>query len=134
MLKTTNYQLNKPEGTDPVRVDDFNENADVIDAALMSKAEILLGTYSGNGEDYQDIVLGYKPRFILVWVPENGFQGNDRSAYWGMAAGTLYPMMNKHPVVQLTETGFRVFYYYGSSENYYIYTNATGTHSYLAIL
>ena len=34
MEKTTYYQLNKPEAADPLRVADFNENADKIDAAL----------------------------------------------------------------------------------------------------
>ena len=34
MTKTNNYNLKKPEPTDPLRVADFNENADLIDAAL----------------------------------------------------------------------------------------------------
>ena len=34
MQKTQNYNLNKPELTDPIRVADFNENAEIIDAAL----------------------------------------------------------------------------------------------------
>ena len=36
MTKTQNYNLNKPEVTDPLRLADFNENADKIDAALNS--------------------------------------------------------------------------------------------------
>lgn len=34
MKHTTNYRLNKPEPHDNVDVDDFNANADTIDAAL----------------------------------------------------------------------------------------------------
>ena len=34
MLKTAIYNLNKPEAADPLRVDDFNENADKIDGLL----------------------------------------------------------------------------------------------------
>jgi hypothetical protein len=34
MLKTTNYVLKKPEGTDVVNVQDFNDNADIIDIEL----------------------------------------------------------------------------------------------------
>lgn len=34
MQKTTNYNLNKPEETDFYNVDDFNDNADIIDAEL----------------------------------------------------------------------------------------------------
>ena len=34
MEKTTYYQLNKPEAADPLRLADFNENADKIDGLL----------------------------------------------------------------------------------------------------
>ena len=34
MQKTTNYNLNKPETTDPMRLADFNENSEILDAAL----------------------------------------------------------------------------------------------------
>ena len=39
MQLTPNYNLKKPEGTDPVDIQDFNDNADLIDAALKKKAE-----------------------------------------------------------------------------------------------
>ena len=42
MQLTPNYKLKKPEGTDPVDIQDFNDNADLIDTALKKKAE-----YSG---------------------------------------------------------------------------------------
>lgn len=38
MKYTKNYNLKKPEVTDSYNVDDFNENADAIDAALAMKA------------------------------------------------------------------------------------------------
>lgn len=34
MQKTTNYSLKKPEPNDPLRLADFNENADIIDTAI----------------------------------------------------------------------------------------------------
>lgn len=34
MQYTTNYNLKKPEGTDPVLVGDLNDNSDTIDGAL----------------------------------------------------------------------------------------------------
>lgn len=34
MQKTTNYNLNKPEATDFYSVEDFNQNAEIIDAKL----------------------------------------------------------------------------------------------------
>lgn len=37
MLTTNNYKLKKPEGTDPVDVQDFNDNADIIDKELKKR-------------------------------------------------------------------------------------------------
>ena len=39
MLTTSNYGLKKPESTDPVSINDFNDNADTIDTALAKKLE-----------------------------------------------------------------------------------------------
>ena len=65
MEKTTHYQLNKPEASDPIRVEDFNENTDKIDGALKNlttaveslntaaagfgNCKIASGTYVGTG-------------------------------------------------------------------------------------
>lgn len=56
MQKTLNYNLNKPEPNDPLRVADFNENADKIDAALgalntavAAGLKIETGSYNGTG-------------------------------------------------------------------------------------
>ena len=46
MQETTNYNLKKPEGTDPVNVADFNENADVIDLELSKRVESAGGDIS----------------------------------------------------------------------------------------
>ncbi len=47
MQLTPNYNLKKPEGTDPVDIQDFNDNADLIDTALKKKAESSGGDISG---------------------------------------------------------------------------------------
>lgn len=47
MQLTPNYKLKKPEGTDPVDIQDLNDNADLIDAALKKKAESSGGDISG---------------------------------------------------------------------------------------
>lgn len=43
MQNTANYQLKKPEGTDIVNIQDFNDNADIIDMALANKVEKISG-------------------------------------------------------------------------------------------
>ena len=47
MQLTPNYNLKKPEETDPIDILDFNDNADLIDAALKKKAESSGGIYPG---------------------------------------------------------------------------------------
>ena len=39
MTNTTNYNLKKPDYTDFVDVEDFNDNADAIDAQMKSNAD-----------------------------------------------------------------------------------------------
>ena len=39
MLLTSNFGLKKPEATDPVDVQDFNDNADIIDTELKKRPE-----------------------------------------------------------------------------------------------
>lgn len=42
MTYTTNYNLKKPEATDPVNVDDLNDNSDIIDENLGTVKEYTL--------------------------------------------------------------------------------------------
>lgn len=46
MQLTPNYKLKKPEGTDQVDIQDFNDNADLIDAALKKKSDSAGGDIS----------------------------------------------------------------------------------------
>ena len=46
MQLTPNYNLKKPEGTDPVDIQDFNDNADILDAELNKKADSAGGDIS----------------------------------------------------------------------------------------
>lgn len=46
MQLTPNYNLKKPEGTDPVDIQDFNDNADILDAELNKKADSTGGDIS----------------------------------------------------------------------------------------
>lgn len=46
MQTTSNYGLKKPDGTDPVDIADFNENANIIDAELKKRP-----TSTGNASD-----------------------------------------------------------------------------------
>jgi len=43
MQETTTYGLKKPELTDNVKISDFNDNADIIDAQLKTQADAVTG-------------------------------------------------------------------------------------------
>lgn len=71
MTKTQNYHLNKPEPNDPLRVEDFNENADIIDGLLAGGVKIQTGTYTGTGGygsgNKNTLTLDFPPKFLMVW-------------------------------------------------------------------
>ena len=70
MQLTPNYNLKKPEGADPVDIQDFNDNADVVDAALKKKAEssggdiseMTVKTLDNITTDFPVPVVGEKPK------------------------------------------------------------------------
>lgn len=73
MQLTPNYNLKKPEGTDPVDIQDFNDNADLIDAALKKKvessggdiSEMTVKTLDAITTEFPVPVAGEKPKTFL---------------------------------------------------------------------
>ena len=73
MQLTPNYKLKKPEGTDQVDIQDFNDNADLIDAALKKKSdsaggdisEMPIKTLDSITTDFPIPEAGEKPREFL---------------------------------------------------------------------
>ena len=73
MQLTPNYKLKKPEGTDQVDIQDFNDNADLIDAALKKKSdsaggdisEMTIKTLDSITTDFPIPEAGEKPREFL---------------------------------------------------------------------
>ncbi len=95
MEKTTYYQLNKPEVPDPLRVADFNENADIIDGVLKNQTDslaalntavaaagnckIAMGSYVGSGthgaNNPNTLVFEFTPKLVFVRADANLKQG-----------------------------------------------------------
>ena len=73
MTKTTNFNLNQWEPTDPIRREDFNADNAAIDAALgeLSAERIYIGSFVGNGAASRTIQLPWKPKFALVMGHRN---------------------------------------------------------------
>lgn len=65
MTKTSNYNLNQWESADPIRREDFNENADIIDAALNS-----LNTAVGSKAE-QSALNAVQTALGKAWTPDN---------------------------------------------------------------
>jgi len=90
MTKTENFNLNKPEAADPMRVEDFNHNADLIDAALSGCARVECGTYKGTGTygeaNPSTLTFGIQPKIVFVFnASQYGAMAN--TAYTGSAMG-----------------------------------------------
>ena len=73
MQLTPNYNLKKPEGTDPVDIQDFNDNAEILDTELKKKAEssggdiseMTVKTLDNITADFPVPVAGEKPKTFL---------------------------------------------------------------------
>ena len=103
---TSNYQLHQWVPGDNFLRTDFNTDFQKIDAAIKGvetealaeagkKCELTIGQFTGNGEQYYNMNLGFKPRFLMIWA----------TSY----AGTCSEVMGD-PYLDLTDTGFRMEY------------------------
>jgi len=76
MQKTSNFNLNKPEAADPMRIEDFNQNADLIDAALAGMPKIVTGNYVGTGTYGKDnpttLTFPFPPKVVGIVVDAAG--------------------------------------------------------------
>ena len=80
----------------------------------------VIGTYTGNGELTQDIILGFKPKVVIITSASGrmGFQSGNSSAYTYVYGGIFmegFPLANF--AGDITENGFRVRYNESTSSN-----------------
>ncbi len=132
---TQHCQLHQWEPEDHFLRTDFNTDFQKIDTELGEKSGIVFGTYSGNGNDSQEISLGFSPKAVLV-VESSGLMGNT-GGEWPIIYGGL--ALREMPVstgrdktaLMLTDTGFTV---YNHADFGYIRTNtADRVYGYLAV-
>lgn len=136
MTKTTNYQLNQWEPTDPIRREDFNADNAAIDAALTAVPKIVTGTYTGDGTADRTIELGFTPKAVFVCNGRGATCYNGPTGALLICGGLVLP---DSPIVYSTTTalaivdgGFRINYYNGTS--FYSSTNSNGmTYHYAAL-
>lgn len=112
---TANYGLHQWVPGDNFLRTDFNTDFQKIDAGIKAalstaqgKAEIVTGTYTGDGTQNRLINLGFQPRGVLVETSW-GARGGVTQARAGMAVagGPLAPQ-DGQPCLFMTSGGFRV--------------------------
>jgi len=139
MKETTNYKLGLWDVQDEVGREGFNGNFTALDAALKGeaearvaglseKAQVVVGTYTGDGAASQVIQLGFTPKAVLV-MPADGQISTGSSMQGGIAlpdSPAYYTSGNGNgPIAALTEGGFQV-YEQRISSSYYIEANNEG--------
>ena len=65
MKLTTNYSLKKPEGSDVVNIDDFNYNADIIDANL---SDLDKRVYNSTGYQHSNDITLLNGTYYPSWA------------------------------------------------------------------
>lgn len=99
--KTQNFGLHVWEAGDDFLREEFNENFAAIDDGLLDM-QIVTGLYKGTGSATQDIVLGFRPRAVLV-LPNMINYSTDYRGISGLAVEG-----GENEGVTITDTGFRV--------------------------
>ena len=102
MSYTINLNLKKPEGTDFYNVGDFNDNADIIDAALQGKADAAdlagkVDKVTGKGLSSNDFTDALKDKLDGI---ESGAEANVKSD-WNATSGDAQ-ILNKPTIPTVT--------------------------------
>ena len=132
---TEHYGLHQWEATDDFLRTDFNADHQLIDAALAGleedKAEIVVGSYVGNGASSRSISLGFRPRAVLLennMGERKGFGFQDSHGGLALENGPLMGNGQEDDILYIQSTGFRVC----NEGNYYLNSD-NATYYYLAL-
>ena len=139
---TSNYQLHQWVPEDDFLRTDFNTDFQKIDAAIRaakaqaeglasSKAEVVIGQYTGNGAETRIISLGFYPRLVLL-ENRSGDRGIEGNIEGGMVlrGSSVFYSNNLTPTLLIVSNGFQVHYHVNNRS----YTNTDGMiYHYLAL-
>ena len=100
-ITTAQQTVQKNLNTQVTRLDGL------IDALEASRAEIIIGTYTGNGESDQQITLGFRPKAVLVEHQDGRRSTGNNTTFW---AG-LIKDQGGTKLGDITAQGFTVHYY-----------------------
>lgn len=114
---TSNYGLHQWVAEDDFLRTDFNTDFQKIDQALgnlsLDKAQIVVGSYTGNGSSSRTITLGFQPQALYI-CNQVGMAGYIEGYYYTYGGLVLpgIPIIdlghNSATAVELTSTGFKL--------------------------
>ena len=125
---TAHYGLHQWEGSDDFLRTDFNTDFGIIDGALGEKAEVVTGSYSGNGTYPREISMGLMPRAVALFSTD-GSTNAGNGTIGGLFAPELDLKSGSTVVAEVTADGFRLVQ---KSNNYYG-VNASGLRYYYCV-
>ena len=104
--QTEKYGLNQWEPDDQVLREEFNADNRKLEAAIGTKLEAVAGSYAGNASSTgsQEIVLGFRPKFVMVWVNTTVTSSSMDNLGSGMAMATDGDPYGE--ILTITDTGF----------------------------
>lgn len=108
--KTSNYQLNQWEASDPFLRSDFNEDNARLEAALTEKSGLVFGTFTGDGEASMSVDLGFAPKAVYTCTAFGlaGALPGSFYTYGGLALPGHPVILDGYTGVEVTSTGFVV--------------------------
>ena len=135
MTQTPNFQLNQWSGTDYVRRTDFNADNLKIDTALGSMAQVVLGSYTGDGTTLRTVELGFTPRAVYVTDARGAafrYSSGVGRFCGGLAMRDKPAMDGGRTILAICDNGFRVNK--DTSTSPYVATNYDGDEYYYLAL
>ena len=134
--KTEHLQLNQWVGTDPFRMSDFNADNQKIDAAIAAKANIVLGSYKGNGKYGQanpnSLTFPFTPKIIFLAHKSAGGGDAFMTFIYGQPVSCYNQCGTSSNAVQLTWSSNSVSWYCSANATYQFNIN-NGDFFYVAI-
>lgn len=115
---TPNYGLHQWVAEDDFLRTDFNTDFQKIDQALgnlsLDKAQIVVGSYTGNDSSSRTITLGFQPQ--ALYICNQGGMAGYIEGYYYIYGGLVLPDIpvvdlghSKATVIEITSTGFKLY-------------------------
>ena len=108
--KTAHYALTIWEREDEFRSPEgLNENFTALDGALAEKAELVVGSYTGNGVNGRKVELGFTPKSVFVCHRDGITALCDTYVYGGLFLPGLSLQAGSRLTAEIVEGGFKVY-------------------------